>query len=141
MPAGPFLIALIAALVTPFIGLAQGSESGKVVREGRDRVAQIIGAPVTNSMGIELGRVADVSFDVADPTMFACEISTLSSASSVQALPAYSRKAWVFTLRPLPCYQLVRTRNLKPRPPQANLRWRRGSSSAAAATSSVKTSA
>ena len=105
MPAGPFLIALIAALVTPFIGLAQGSESGKVVREAGTG-SHIIGAPVSNSMGIELGRVADVSFDVADPTMFACIIIGILGAGIAgilaQSMGFYTASTAVLPISPNP---------------------------------------
>ncbi len=44
-------------------GYAQGQVPGKIYLEASELAAEIIGAPVSDPMGTEIGEVADVSFD------------------------------------------------------------------------------
>ena len=44
-------------------GYAQEQDTGKIDLEATELAAEIIGAPVSDPMGREIGEVADVSFD------------------------------------------------------------------------------
>jgi sporulation protein YlmC with PRC-barrel domain len=55
-----FVASLIA--VAP-AGFAQESEPGKADMEARELAAEMIGAPVSDSLGTDIGEVADISFD------------------------------------------------------------------------------
>ena len=59
-PAAIFVASLIAVAAG---GFAQEPEPGKVDLEARELATEIVGAPVSDSLGNEIGDVADISFD------------------------------------------------------------------------------
>ena len=64
MPTSPLkaiLVSSLIALASP--GYAQDQDPGKIALEASELAAEIIGAPVSDSMGTAMGEVADVSFD------------------------------------------------------------------------------
>ena len=60
-PIKALFVAVIVALAAPCA--AQGRDPGKVELEARELSAEIIGARVSDSSGVEVGEVADISFD------------------------------------------------------------------------------
>ena len=55
-----FVASLIAVTA---VGVAQEPEPGKADLEARELAIEIVGAPVSDSLGNEIGDVADISFD------------------------------------------------------------------------------
>ena len=55
-----FVASLIAVAA---VGFAQEPEPGKADLEARELATEIVGAPVSDSLGNEIGDVADISFD------------------------------------------------------------------------------
>ena len=56
-----FLVSGLLAVAS--IGYAQDLDPGKIDLEASELAAEIIGAPVSDPRGTEIGEVADVSFD------------------------------------------------------------------------------
>ena len=55
------LVTSLIAVASP--GYAQDQDPGKIDLKASELAAEIIGAPVSDPMGTEIGEVADVSFD------------------------------------------------------------------------------
>jgi hypothetical protein len=64
MPASLLRAILVSGLLAvASIGYAQDSDPGKIDLEASELAAEIIGAPVSDPRGTQIGEVADVSFD------------------------------------------------------------------------------
>ena len=63
MPTSLFKAILVSSLLATSAGYAQDQDPGKVDLEASELAAEIIGAPVSDPMGTEIGEVTDVSFD------------------------------------------------------------------------------
>ena len=64
MPTSLLKAILVSSLIAvASAGYAQDQDLGKVDLEASELAAEIIGAPVSDPMGTEIGEVADVSFD------------------------------------------------------------------------------
>ena len=64
MPSSFLKTMLVSSLIAvASAGYAQGQDPGKIDLEAPELAAEIIGAPVSDPMGTEIGEVADVSLD------------------------------------------------------------------------------
>ena len=64
MPRSFFTAVFVASLIAvAAFGFAQEPEPGKADLEARELATEIVGAPVSDSLGNEIGDVADISFD------------------------------------------------------------------------------
>ncbi len=64
MPRSFSAVIFVASLIAvAAVGFAQEPEPGKADLEARELATEIVGAPVSDSLGNEIGDVADISFD------------------------------------------------------------------------------